>query len=223
MIKTPDLESAAVRAMEILRDHRITETPINPVGFLEEYNNVRVMPFARMAQIAGMERKDLIPLFGSNQDAALFHMAMPGMGTIDYVIVYNMRLPIEIIYRGIARELGHIALGHDGQTRHPEARMAEALTFAHHLLCPRPVIHLIRESGIPLTMDVLTETLGCSDVCVSDMQTIPGVRVPADLNREIKELFAPHILEYISFHKSSPMKDRSPVLDLGTYMENYEE
>ena len=146
MIKTPDLDAAATKAMEILRDHKITETPIRPMEFLEEYQNVRIMPFTKMAQEAGVERKDLIPMFGANQDAALFHMAMPGMDTVDYVIVYNMRLPIEIIYRGIARELGHIALGHDGQTRHPEARMAEALTFAHHLLCPRPVIRLIQES-----------------------------------------------------------------------------
>ena len=223
MIKTPDLDAAAIKAMEILRDHRISETPVNPIDFLSEYKNVRVMPFTKMAQIAGVERKDLVPMFGSNQDAALFHMAMAGMDTVEYVIVYNMRLPIEIIYRGIARELGHVALGHDGQTRHPEARMAEALTFAHHLLCPRPIIHIIRESGIPMTMDVFTETMGCSDVCVSDMQTIPGVRVPAELNREVRDLFAPHILEYIRFHRSSPMKDRSAVLDLGTYMDLYEE
>lgn len=223
MIKTPDLDTAAIKAMEILRDHRITETPINPLDFLTEYDNVRIMPFTRMAQIAGMERSDLVPMFGSNQDAALFHMAMPGMDTVDYVIVYNMRLPIEIIYRGIARELGHIALGHDGLTRHPEARMKEALTFAHHLLCPRPIIRLIQESGMPMTMDVLTETMGCSDVCVSDMQTIQGVHVPKELNREIRDLFAPRLLEYIRFHQSSPMTDKSPVLVLGSYMDFYEE
>lgn len=221
MINSPDLDAAAIRAMEILQSHGITETPIRPLEFLEEYEKVRVMPFTKMAQSAGMERKDLVPLFGSNQDAALFHM--DGMENVEYVLVYNMRLPIEIIYRGIARELGHIALGHDGMTRHPEARKAEAMTFAHHLLCPRPVIRLIQESGVPLTMDVLTETMGCSDVCVSNMQTIPGVHVPAELNRAVRDLFAPRILEYISFHVASQMKDRSGVIDLGTYMDFYEE
>lgn len=223
MIKTPDLDAAAIKAMEILRDHRITETPVNPMDFLTEYTNVRIMPFTRMAQIAGIRRKDLVPMFGSNQDAALFHMTMPGMEAVEYVIVYNMRLPIEIIYRGIARELGHIALGHDGKTRHPDARMAEAMTFAHHLMCPRPILRVIQESGMPITMDVLTETMGCSDVCVSDMQSIPGVHVPKELNREVRELFAPRILEYISFHIASPMQDKSPILDLGTYMDFYEE
>lgn len=223
MIKTPDLDAAAIKAMEILRDHKISEAPVNPQEFLTEYKNVRVMPFTKMAQIAGVERKELVPMFGANQDAALFHLTMPGIEDVDYVIVYNMRLPIEIIYRAIARELGHIALGHDGRTRHPQARMAEAMTFAHHLLCPRPIIRMIQESGMPLTMDVLTETMGCSDVCVSDMQSIPGVHVPRELNREIRDLFAPHVYEYISFHKSSPMKDKSPLLDLGSYMDNYEE
>lgn len=221
MINSPDMDAAAIAAMEILRDHRISETPIKPMQFLEEYENVRIMPFTKMAQSAGIERKDLVPLFGSNQDAALFHMT--GMEAVEYVFVYNMRLPIEIIYRGIARELGHIVLGHDGKTRHPEARMAEALCFAHHLLCPRPIIHIIREAGLPLTMDVLTETMGCSDVCVSDMQTIPGVYVPPDLNRTVRDLFAPRILEYVRFHRSSPMQDKSPVLDLGSYMDHYEE
>ena len=162
-------------------------------------------------------------MFGSNQDAALFYMNMHEIDTVDYVIVYNMRLPLEIIYRGIARELGHIALGHDGQTRHPEARMSEALTFAHHLLCPRPVIRLLQESGMPLTMDALIETLGCSDVCVNDMQTIKGVHVPKEMNQKVRDLFAPHIKEYIRFHQSSPMSDRSPLIDFGTYMDNYEE
>ena len=221
MIKTPDLDAAAIKAMEILCSHKIMETPVNPIGFLAERQNVRIMPFTKMAQVAGIERQDLVPMFGSNQDAALFHMS--GMDSVDYVVVYNMRLPIEIIYRGIARELGHIALGHDGRTKHTEARMAEAMTFAHHLLCPRPVIRILQESGTPLTMDALTETMGCSDVCVNDMQSIPGTHVPKELNQEVRALFAPHILEYIQFHKSSPMPDKSPVLDLGSYMDFYEE
>lgn len=223
MINTPDLDAAAVKAMEILRDHNIAEAPVNPLPFLQEYKNVRVMPFTKMAQYAGMERHDLVPMFGGNQDAALFHMAMPGLENVEYVIVYNLRLPHEIIYRGIARELGHIALGHDGMTRHPEARRAEAMCFAHHLLCPRPIIHMIRQSDMPLTMDALTETVGCSDVCVYDMQAIPGVHVPANLNRAVRDLMAPHIHEYIRFHLSSPLPDRSNVVDLGTYMDFYEE
>ena len=142
---------------------------------------------------------------------------------VEYVVVYNMRLPYEIIWRGIARELGHIVLGHDGVTRPYEIRKAEAMCFAHHLLSPRPIISLLRESGIRVTANVLSDTTGCIDECIEDMQAIPGVRVPAELNRQVRDLFARGINEYARFHQASNKPDKSPLVDFGTYMDNYEE
>ena len=223
MIHTPDLETAAIKATEILISKQITETPVNALSILLSCSNVRVVPFTRFAQDAGMSRHDLVPMFDANQDAATFHLTMPEIGDVNYIVVYNMRLPHEMIRRGIARELGHIVLGHDGVTRTKEARFAEAMCFAHHLLSPRPVIRLLQESGAPLTMSVLTQTVGCSEDCVDDIRKIPGVRVPADLNLQVRNLFARSIREYIRFHAASPIPDRSPVLDLGTYMDLYEE
>ena len=223
MISQPDYDRAAITAMQMLIDNKITETPVNPLPILLAYPGVRVMPYTRMAVEAGMDRQDLIPMFGGNQDATTFHLDIPEMNDVKYVVVYNMRLPFEIIWRGVARELGHIVLGHDGLTRSTEARMAEAMCFAHHLISPRPVIRIMQESGMPLTMSALANTTGCSDECVEDMQRIPGTHVPKELNRKIKEQFAPHINEYISFHSASPMVDKSPVLDFGTFMDGYEE
>lgn len=222
MINTPDLESAAVKAMEILISRNITETPINALSILLDQENVRVVPFTKIAIEAGIRRRDLVPMFEANQDAATFHLTMPDMQDVNYVVVYNMRLPHEMIRRGIARELGHIVLGHDGATRTKEARFAEAMCFAHHLLSPRPVIRLLQESA-PLTMNTLAQTVGCSGDCVDDMQKIPGVYVPKETNLQVKNLFAKGIREYLRFHLASPIPDRSPVLDLGTYMDNYEE
>ena len=222
MLNTPDYEAAAVRAMQLLIDNNITETPVNPLPIMLEYPGVRVLPFTNMASRAGVDRDDLVPLFGSNQDAATFHLTMD-IPDVKYVVVYNLRLPFEMIWRGIARELGHIVLGHDGATRTANARMAEALCFAHHLISPRPVIRIMQESGMPLTMSALANTTGCSDECVADMQHIPGVHVPPELNRRVRAMFEPHIVEYIRFHRASPMKDRSPIIDLGTYMDNYTE
>ena len=222
MINKPDYESAAIRAMEILLEHRITETPINPLPILLAYPHVRVMPFTSMADRAGIERDDLVPLFGPNQDAATFHLGME-IADVKYVVVYNMRLPYEIIWRGIARELGHIVLGHDGATRTAEARLAEAMCFAHHLISPRPIIRIMQESGMPITMSALANTTGCSDECVEDMRQIPGVHVPPEINRQVRNLFERGIKEYIRFHVSSPMTDRSPLIDFGTYMDNYAE
>ena len=187
---------------------------------LLNYPHVRIMSFSSMADQTEIERSDLIPMFGMNQDAATLRLNM-GLDDVKYVVIYNMKLPHEDIRRSIARELGHIVLGHDGQTRPMDVRMAEALCFAHHLLTPRPIIHMIRASGMPLTLNVLAHTTGCSGDCVDEMHTIPGAHVDPDLNRRVRDLFALHIEEYIRFHQAAPKLDRSPVIDFGTYMDNY--
>lgn len=215
----PNYDLAAVKAMEILVDQHITETPIPSMPILLNFPGVRVMSFSDMADLSEIKRSYLIPMFGFNQDAITFRME--GMEGINYVVIYNMHLPHEQIRRSIARELGHIVLGHDGQTRPDDVRMAEALCFAHHLLTPRPIIHMIQYAGIPFTMNVLAHTTGCSADCVEEMRTIPGAHVPAELNRRVHELFAPHIREYIRFHIAAPKVDTSPVIDFGTYMDNY--
>ena len=223
MINAPDFLLAATRALEILLDNHVTETPVNPLPVLLQVPGVRVIPFTKMANELNRDRRDLVPLFGTNTDAATFHLSMPGLDDVEYVVVYNMRLPFEIIWRGIARELGHIVLRHDGQTRTPEARLAEALCFAHHLISPRPILRFLQKSGLPLTMNVLSAVTGCSDECVDELQTLPGVRVSPSLNARVRDLFAPHLTEYVKFSWSSPKIDRSPVVDFGTFMDGYEE
>lgn len=221
----PDYDRAAISAMKLLIENQITVTPIKPMPILLGYPGVRVMPFTHMASEAGIEREDLVPMFGANQDAATFHLGgdMSGLNGIKYVVVYNMRLPFEIIWRGIARELGHIVLGHDGATRPADVRRAEAMCFAHHLLCPRPIIRIMQESRMPLTLTALANTVGCSEDCVDDMREIPGAHVPAELNRQVRGMFEREINEYIRFHLASPMQDKSPLIDLGTYMDHYTE
>ena len=217
----PDYDRAAIKAMELLIKNKTTETPVDSLSMLLKYPGVRVVSFTRFAQQAEIDRHDLVPMFGSNQDAATFRLDLD-ITDVKYVVVYNMRLPHEIIQRGVARELGHIVLGHDGQTRPADVRLAEAMCFAHHLISPRPIIAMLREA-FPLTMNVLTDTTGCSEDCVADLQQIPGVHVPKELNRKVKNLFEKGISEYIRFAKASTKQDRSPVVDFGTYMEGYEE
>ena len=218
----PDYDRAAIAAMEILIDNQIQETPISSLPFLLKCPNVRVISFAKMANLANIERDELVPLFVANQDAATFRLGMD-IDNVEYVVIYNMRLPYEIICRALAREFGHIVLGHDGITRPYEIRREEAMCFAHHLLSPRPIIQLLRESGIPITMNVLSDTTGCIDECVEDMREIPGVYVPAELNRKVRDLFSRRISEYARFHQAAHKPDKSPVVDFGTFMDNYEE
>ena len=86
-----------------------------------------------------------------------------------YFIAYNQRFPFFLIQRGLARELGHIVLGHDG-TRPEEIRMEEARVFAYHLLCPRPLIRAIQDTGIPITIETLGLITGCYERCLVGMQ-----------------------------------------------------
>lgn len=217
----PDFDRAATRAMEILIENQITETPVDSLSILLKYPGVRVMSFTRFAMQAGIERQELIPMFGENQDAATFNLDM-NIDGVEYVVVYNMRLPYEIIWRGVARELGHIALGHNGIVRSSEIRRAEALCFAHNLISPRPIINMLREQ-IPLTLNVLTATTGCSEDCVDEMRTIPGANVPAELNRKVRNQFERGISEYIQFYLAAKKEDKSPLLDFGSFMDNYKE
>ena len=218
----PNYDRAAIAAMQLLIEHQITETPIVPLPILKNYPGVRVMSFTHMADEAGMQRDDLVPLFGPRQDAATFRLTM-GIQDVEYVVVYNQRLPYEMIWRGVARELGHIVLGHDGVTRPDSVRLAEAMCFAHHFLSPRPIIRMIQESEMPLTLSAMTNTVGCAEECIDDMREIPGAHVPAEMNRQVRALFARGIQEYIRFHLASPIVDHSPLVDLGTFMDCYEE
>lgn len=219
---TPELDRAAIAATQMLIENAVGTTPINPLAFLLNYPGVRVISFSQMANEADKARDGLVPLFCENQDAATFHLNI-GIEHIEYIVVYNMRLSADVVNRGLARELGHIVLGHDGSTRPYDVRRAEAMCFAHHLMSPRPVLRILQESGFPLTLNVLSDTVSCIDECVEDMRRIPGAHVPPEMNRQVKTLFARSINEYVRFHCASHRQDRSPLVDLGTFMDGYEE
>ena len=218
----PNYEAAAAAAMNLLIRKNITATPIDSLSILLSTPGVRVMTFSEMATETGENRDELVPLFGTNQDAVTFKLPQAFDG-VDYVVIYNRFLSVDIVSRGIARELGHIVMGHDGQTRPADVRMAEALCFSHHLLSPRPVIRLLQESGLRITLDILAETTGCSSDCVKGLQAIPGVHVPKEINRMVKEQFAQEIMEYVRFRSASNKTDTSQIIDFGSFMDNYED
>ena len=58
---------------------------------------------------------------------------------------------------------------------------------------------------------------------VEDMAEIPGTHVPPEMNRAVREQFSRGIGEYIRFHSAAKKVDHSPVVDFGTFMDNYEE
>ena len=211
----PNLERAAVLALETLIKNGISSAPVMPLPILKKTPGVLVFSFSEVSNDTGIARDEILDCFGENKDAATFRLENGR-----YVVAYNQSLPLYIVQRSAARELGHILLGHDG-SRPESVRMAEAVCFAQHLLCPRPLLHAIEAAGVPLTRNVLCNVTGSDDRCVSCMKDAPGVRVPAGLNRAVRELFSVYVSNFVSYKKA--LQDDSPVVDLGSFMLNYEE
>jgi hypothetical protein len=174
-----------------------------------------------MSNKTNIDRKEILDTFGCrNQDAVT--TVFVDDDRLQYVVTYNRMLSTGIVSRALARELGHIILGHDG-TRPEEIRNEEAKCFAHHLLCPRPLIHSIQASGIKLTVETLGNITGFYDYCLSCIRKQPGVNVPAELNRKVRDQFMPYIMNLFEYQRYASLHDGSALADLGQYMDNYSE
>ena len=146
---TTDYTRAAIAASEMLIRHGISTAPVDPLPIFKRTPGCLVLSFTEMSGKIGVDRDNLLSMFDVEQHDAVTSTHFED-GRLRYLVTYNQRLPLYLIQRALARELGHIVLGHDG-SRPEDVRMAEAYTFAHHLLCPRPLLRAIQESGIPFT------------------------------------------------------------------------
>ena len=217
---TPNFEAAAVKAAECLIRYGINTAPVMPLPILKKMPGVLVVSFTEMSQISGIDRQNLVTMFGDeNQDAVT--SVYNKDGKLVYLVTFNQRLPIYMIQRSLAREMGHIILGHDGSL--PEdVRLAEAQCFAYHLICPRPLVHAVQESGIRFSIEVLGNMTGCYERCIAGMRKTPGVHVPPELNRKIKEQFSDYLTNYLDY-QTFVKEDETPIANFGTYMDGYEE
>ena len=171
---TPDYERAATKATKTLIEHQIGTAPIDPLPILKKTPGVIVLSFEEMSQKTNIDRKQILDTFGCSNQDAVTTVFVDG-DELKYVVTYNRMLSTGIIGRALARELGHILLGHDG-SRPEEVRNEEAKCFAHHLLCPRPLIHLLQATGIRLTVEALGNITGFYDHCLSCIRKQPAVK-----------------------------------------------
>ena len=218
---TPDYDRAATAAAEILIKYGICTAPVDPIPIFKKASGFNVVTFTEMSRMVGVDRQDLLSSFdASNRDAVSSVYLKNGKN--HYLVAYNMRLPQYLVQRALAREMGHIVLGHDG-TRPQEVRNAEALCFAHHLICPRALIHAIQESGTKITTEVLGNTTGCYERCLIGMRRDPATHVPAELNRKIRDQFSDYLSDFLDFQSFLSQDDDSMIANFGTYMDGYEE
>ena len=218
---TPDYERAAIKATEMLIKHKINTAPVIPLPIFKRTPGCVVLSFTEMSARIGIERNHLVTMFDEENHDAVTSIHMDD-GKLRYLVTYNQRLPFYLLQRALARELGHIVLGHDG-SRPENVRMAEAYCFAHHFLCPRPLIHAVQQSGLPLTVEILGAMTGCYERCLQNMRKTPPVYVPAELNRLVRDQFADYIENFIDVERYLSKSDESMLANLGTYMDGYEE
>lgn len=218
---TPDYDRAATAATEILIRYGISTAPVDPIPIFKKAPGFNVVTFTEMSQFLGMDRQELVSTFEAENHDAVTSVYMKD-GRPHYLVAYNMRLPQYIIQRALAREMGHIVLGHDG-TRPEDVRNAEALCFAHHLLCPRALIHAIQASGTKITVEVLGNTTGCYERCLIGMRKTPATHVPADLNRRVRDQFADYLSDFLDFQSYLAKDDDSMIANFGSFMDGYEE
>ena len=217
----PDYDRAATAAAEILIKYDVRTAPVDPIPIFKKAPGFNVVTFTEMSRQIGMDRRDLISSFEVESHDAVTSAYMKN-GQPHYLVAYNMRLPQYLVHRALAREMGHIVLGHDG-TRPEDVRNAEALCFAQHLLCPRALIHAIQDAGVKITVEVLGNTTGCYERCLIGMRHTPATHVPQNLNRQIREQFSDYIDDFLDFQTYLSREDDSMIANFGTYMDGYEE
>ena len=121
---TPDYDRAATAAMEILIKYGINTAPVLPFPIFKRTPGVLVLSFAEISNAFDIDRRHFVTMFGEeNQDAVT--IVNTDDERLRYVVTYNQRLPFYMLQRSLARELGHIVLGHDG-SRPVDVRTAEA-------------------------------------------------------------------------------------------------
>lgn len=218
---TPDYERSAIAATETLIKYNVTSAPVDPLPILKRMPGVLCVSFETMSRETAQDRQCLISAFGEkNQDA--FTSVFMKDGKPQYLVAFNKMLPVNLFQRALARELGHIVLGHVGNL--PEdIRNEEAKCFAHHLICPRALLHSIRVTNLRLTTEMIGNLTGCYDFCLSCIRQQPAVHVPAELNRAVRDQFLPYVKNFFEFQRYAQLQDGSALADFGHYMEGYEE
>ena len=217
----PDFDRAATAAAEILIKYGISTAPVDPIPIFKKADGFNVVTFTEMSHMVGVDRQDLISSFDASNHDAVSSVYLKN-GKKHYLVAYNMRLPQYLVQRALAREMGHIVLGHDG-SRPEDVRMLEAMFFARHLLCPRPLIRAIQDAGIPITVETLGLITGCYERCLIGMQKSHGVHVAPELNAMLRQQFAPYVQNFADCRAILTISDDSPLVNFGTYMDNYEE
>ena len=215
---TPNIERAALKATETSRDYGVSAAPILAMPILKAMPDVFIVSFTEHATETGIDIPEAD--FGSQSQDVVSVISEIG-GVRRYFVAYNQRLPMYMLQFALARELGHIVLQHT-DAMPDNVRMTEALYFARYLLCPRPLIRAVQDSGVSLTIETLGNITGCYGRSLAGIRKTPGAHIPAELNRQVRSQFEDYVARFLDYQRLLP-NDKSANAEFGSYMNNYEE
>lgn len=220
-LPAPDYEKAAAKAAEILVQFRISSAPVLPLQILNSLPGVLVRSFTEFADDSGLDRKERVSMYGAeHQDAVTISRHLGGRHR--YIVAYNQRMPFYMLQLSLARELAFIVLG-TVESRQDDPRMAEALCFSRHLLCPRPLVSAMMAAGLPLTVESVGSLTGCYGRCLAGIRETPATHVAPGLNRLIRQQLSSFVENLLAFDPIITGHDDSPAANFGTFMDGYEE
>lgn len=124
---TPNIENAAVKAVETVEQYKLSPNHPDPLIVLNQLNNVYLISHDA-PEIDGLyDNQDALTLVNKTDNG------------LQYIVIYNRTIDQHKLRFALARELAHIILEHDGSS--PEdVWSAEAACFAYHFLCPLPLM-----------------------------------------------------------------------------------
>lgn len=135
----PDRERAAAMAYRVLAEARVQHLPVDPLTLLRRCRETKVYTYEEAADALGIPQDAFVRRF-SDSDA--FTFCTEGKNGSSYITVYRADGNPARQRFTLAHELGHRVLCHQGQST---AEEQEADCFASHLLCPRPVLTMMKE------------------------------------------------------------------------------
>ncbi len=173
------MSRAAAMAYRILAE-KVCTLPVDPLALLRACRDTAVLTFYEAADRSGIAPAQFERFFGV---AEAFTLRENGR----YMVVYRPDGNPARLRFTLAHELGHRALGHSGQT---VAEESAADCFASHLLCPRPVVRMMKERLPGLTVPQLAAAFYVSDACAAMVHPEDAAGVDPRLLRKVEELFA---------------------------------
>lgn len=219
---TVDCTTAATQAARALIKFNIGRTPIYPQQILQASKYATMISFANQDELDEIIMNTNVLTSQHRRNLVMSSIYVDDGGQTNYLFSVNRNAPMGHLKLALAVELGHIYLGHNSHFAQSKKHNQEAECFAIHLEFPRPLIKLLQEKGVRLTKETFSRIFGDCEWCLDSILNAQPVRITPELNRLVKEQFAPYVdkLEDIGVFL---IPSRGEELDLSSYMEGYEE